>query len=339
MRCPGDVPPRLGHVVRSEEGLGGEGRPYLLRGVRTPGRAVCQNLGNGLSDLVVADVVAREAGPAGWAAPGGPKDVGSRVSIGWVDLDGVVNMRDVGGLPTADGRSVRTGRLLRSDNLQDLTERDIRRLIDDYGVHRHRRPAQQRRVPRRGARPAVRDAAHPPPPLALPRRRGRGDRGDALVLPWQDEATKERLRSHDDDYWASHYLGYLADRPDSVSGALRVVASSPGATVVHCAAGKDRTGTVVGMALAVAGVPDEEIVADYVATAERIERIIERLISRPAYADNLRGRPIEDHLPRPETMARILQVLDERFGGVAGWLVAQGWTEEETEALRSRLVG
>ena len=56
------------------------------------------------------------------------------MSIGWVDLDGVVNMRDVGGLPTADGRSVRTGRLLRSDNLQDLTERDIRRLIDDYGV-------------------------------------------------------------------------------------------------------------------------------------------------------------------------------------------------------------
>jgi hypothetical protein len=38
-------------------------------------------------------------------------------------------------------------------------------------------------------------------------------------------------------------------------------------------------------------------------------------------------------------MARILQVLDERFGGAAGWLVAQGWTEEETEALRRRLVG
>lgn len=261
------------------------------------------------------------------------------MSIGWVDLDGVVNMRDVGGLPTADGRTVRTGRLLRSDNLQDLTERDIRRLIDDYGV-----------TDIVDLRSNVEYHAEGPGPLSatpLTHHRHSLFRDDevevtvesALVLPWQNEDTKERLRSHDDDYWASHYLGYLADRPDSVSGALRVVASSPGATVVHCAAGKDRTGTVVGMALAVAGVPDEEIVADYVATAERIERIIERLISRPAYADNLRGRPIEDHLPRPETMARILQVLEERFGGAAGWLVTQGWTEEETEALRRRLVG
>jgi protein tyrosine/serine phosphatase len=234
---------------------------------------------------------------------------------------------------------VRTGRLLRSDNLQDLTERDVKRLVEDLGV-----------TDIVDLRSNVEFHAEGPGPLTLTplthHRHSlfRDDETevtveDALVLPWQTEAARERLKSHDDDYWASHYLGYLADRPDSVSGALRVVASSPGATVVHCAAGKDRTGTVVGMALAVAGVPDEEIVADYVATAERIERIIERLISRPAYADNLRGRPIEDHLPRPETMARILQVLDERFGGAAGWLVTQGWTEEETEALRRRLVG
>ncbi|MEO6413895.1 MAG: tyrosine-protein phosphatase, partial [Pedococcus sp.] len=43
----------------------------------------------------------------------------------WIELDGVVNMRDVGGLPTTDGGQVATGRLLRSDNLQDLTEADI----------------------------------------------------------------------------------------------------------------------------------------------------------------------------------------------------------------------
>jgi protein tyrosine/serine phosphatase len=258
-------------------------------------------------------------------------------SIGWVDLDGVVNMRDVGGLPTVDGGTVRSRRLLRSDNLQDLTESDIRHLVEVLGV-----------TDVVDLRSNVEFHAEGPGPLTrttLTHHRHSLFRDDdvevsvedALVLPWQDEGTKARLRSHDDDYWASHYLGYLADRPDSVSAALRVVASSGGATVVHCAAGKDRTGTVVGMALAVAGVPEEQIIADYVATAERIERIIERLSSRPAYADNLRGRPLEDHLPRPETMERILQVLDERFGGAAGWLVQQGWTEEDTDALRRRL--
>jgi protein tyrosine/serine phosphatase len=261
------------------------------------------------------------------------------VSIGWVDLDGVVNMRDVGGLPTRDGRTVRTGRLLRSDNLQDLTERDVRRLIDDFGVTDIVDLRSNVEYHTEGPGPLTRT------PLTHHRHSlFRDDEvevtvEDALVLPWQKDGVRERLASHDDDYWASHYLGYLADRPDSVAAALEVIATAHGATVVHCAAGKDRTGTVVGLALAVAGVPEEEIVADYVATAERIERIIERLSARPAYADNLRDRPLEDHLPRPETMARILTVLDERHGGAAGWLVEQGWTEEHVAGLRTSLVG
>src|SRR5688500_9614894 len=52
----------------------------------------------------------------------------------WIDLDGAVNVRDLGGLPTGDGRATRRGRVLRSDNLQDLTLGDIRLLVDDYAL-------------------------------------------------------------------------------------------------------------------------------------------------------------------------------------------------------------
>ena len=52
----------------------------------------------------------------------------------WIDLDGTANTRDVGGLPTTDGRHIVSRRLLRSDNLQDLSAKDVRRLVDDYGV-------------------------------------------------------------------------------------------------------------------------------------------------------------------------------------------------------------
>ncbi|HEY7717776.1 MAG TPA: tyrosine-protein phosphatase [Pedococcus sp.] len=258
-------------------------------------------------------------------------------SIGWLDLDGVVNMRDVGGLPTRDGGTTRSGRLLRSDNLQDLSPDDIRHLVDVIGVSDIVDLRSNAEYHVEGPGPLTRtDLTHHRHSLF------RDDETevsveDALVLPWQREDTRERLRSHDEDYWASHYLGYLADRPDSVAAALEVVATATGATVVHCAAGKDRTGTVVGIALAVAGVPEEHIVADYVATAERIERIVERLSTRPAYADNLRGRPLDDHLPRPETMTRILEVLEQRHGGAEGWLVGQGWSEEQVERLRARL--
>jgi hypothetical protein len=162
---------------------------------------------------------------------------------------------------------------------------------------------------------------------------------EALVLPWSEKARQEAPPEvrRDEDHWASHYLGYLADRPDSVLAALEVIAHSRGATIVHCAAGKDRTGTVTGLALSVAGVADEDVVADYVATGERIEQVVARLLARPAYGEVLKDQPMSHHVPRPETMQRILAVLAERHGGAAGWLREQGWTAAEVEALRARL--
>ena len=53
---------------------------------------------------------------------------------GWIELDGVDNMRDVGGLPTTDGGAVVAGRLIRSDNLQELPPASVRHLVDDLGV-------------------------------------------------------------------------------------------------------------------------------------------------------------------------------------------------------------
>ena len=52
----------------------------------------------------------------------------------WVDLEGAVNVRDLGGLPVEGGGVTAPGVLVRSDNLQGLTERDIARLVDELGV-------------------------------------------------------------------------------------------------------------------------------------------------------------------------------------------------------------
>jgi protein-tyrosine phosphatase len=256
----------------------------------------------------------------------------------WIELDGVVNMRDVGGLPTTDGGVVATGRLLRSDNLQDLTEADVEAL-EQLGVTDVVDLRSNVELTLEGPGPLqARELTHHHHSLFRDDVR-EVTAGEALVLPWskkdQDQADAQpRL---DDDYWASHYLGYLAHRPDSVSAALGVVAHSRGATIVHCAAGKDRTGTVVGLALSVAGVSDDDVVADYVATGERIERVVARLMSRPAYGEVLKTQPLDHHRPRPETMRRILEVLAERYDGADGWLRAQGWTEDEVDALRASL--
>ena len=274
----------------------------------------------------------------------------------WIELDGVVNMRDLGGTPTADGGEIAPGRLVRSDNLQDLTDADIRHLVDVVGVTdvvdlrtnvelRLEGPGPLRRhdlVPHHHHSLLVEeDIEHvAEAALAVPwsRRARTEDRtaGDEDGAPDEDAVLKADAVPKE-DYWAGHYLGYLAQRPDSVAAALEVVARARGAAIVHCAAGKDRTGTVVGLALSVAGVADDVVVADYVATGERIDRILERLAARPAYADGLRGRPMEHHATKPETMQRILTVLQERHGGAAGWLRDQGWSEDQVQALRSRL--
>ena len=253
----------------------------------------------------------------------------------WIELDGLVNMRDLGGLPTVDGGVVATGRLIRSDNLQDLTEADVTRLVDELGVTDVVDLRTETELHLEGPGPLRRVEAltHHHHSLIEERRpsESTGEVG-ASALPWRDD---DPVR--DAAFWADHYLRYLARRPEAVSAALEVVAAADGAVVVHCAAGKDRTGTVVALALDVAGVPREEIVADYVLTAERLERIIDRLSVRESYGEALARQKPEDQLPRAEAIEAILRAVDERWGGAAGFLREQGWSDADVERLRERL--
>ena len=70
-------------------------------------------------------------GMAGFVAPGRVCD---GVVMAWIELDGAVNVRDLGDLPTEDGQKTARARLLRADNLQDLSAADVRKLVHDIGV-------------------------------------------------------------------------------------------------------------------------------------------------------------------------------------------------------------
>ncbi|GGB17071.1 phosphotyrosine protein phosphatase [Flexivirga endophytica] len=258
----------------------------------------------------------------------------SETQPAWIDLDGVANMRDLGGLPAADGHEVQPCRLVRSDNLQDLTEADIQALVHEHGVTDivDLRSDVELRITGPGPLREIDTVTHHHHSL-FPDDKDI-DARDVLVLPWHNAEEPER----NENPRASHYLGYLDRRPDSVAAALDVIATSEGATVVHCAAGKDRTGTVVAMALSVAGVPREAIIADYAASTERTERIVRRLEQLPGYSDNLRGVPMTAHHSRPETIARVLEAIDADYGSVAGWLRSVGWSESRIKGLRAKLV-
>lgn len=253
----------------------------------------------------------------------------------WIDLDGLANMRDLGGLPTRDGGRTVSRRLIRSDNLQDLTDGDVRRLVEELGVSDvvDLRTETELHLEGDGPLRRVESLTHHHHSLLPARPPESADEvaARALALPAREPG------SRDADFWSQHYLGYLAKRPDSVAAALRVVADARGAAVVHCAAGKDRTGTVVALALDVAGVPREEIVADYVLSGERIEAIIGRLTDSDSIGPGLRGQALADQTPRAETMEAILDAVADGWGDAAGWLRDQGWGEADVERLRARL--
>ena len=266
----------------------------------------------------------------------------------WVRLDGTTNMRDLGGLPTTDGGRTLPGRILRSDNLQTLSADDVRRLVGEFGLREviDLRTTAEILLEGRGPLRDVPEVSHRHFSL-LPERGHYTDvfaveEDEPLDLPsdWVESILPRQTAAHDEAEPPAvrSYLGYLADRADHVVGALRALSTGEaGASVVHCAAGKDRTGVVVALALAVAGVPHEEIVTDYAMTADVIDALVAKLAASPTYAEDMEKRDIASHTPRAETMDRVLTLLDERFGGPVGWLEAHGFDAEEQAALRARL--
>jgi protein-tyrosine phosphatase len=252
----------------------------------------------------------------------------------WIDLEGAVNARDLGGLPGEDGRQTLGGRLLRSDNLQDLSPADVAKLVDDFGVTTVVDLRSSAEVASEGPAPldsvpGVRHAHHPVIPEL-------GSATDAIAEALLTRIDRDRSRFPDDPT-CGHYLGYLDDRPDQVVAALQSIARAQGAALVHCAAGKDRTGVVVALALTAAGVRPEAVVADYAATGDRIEAILGRLRKSRTYARDIDSQPVVAHLARPETMAAFLQQLDVRYGGVVRWLADQGFDDDDLRLLRAKL--
>lgn len=254
--------------------------------------------------------------------------------MAWIELDGAVNVRDLGGLPTDDGGKTAQARLLRGDNLQELSASDVALLVRDIGLTTIVDLRSTAERVSEGPGPldgvdGVRHAHHP----VLPERGSTTDVvADALLT------RPERDRSwYPDDPMCGHYLGYLEDRPGQVVGALRSIARSQGAALVHCAAGKDRTGVIVALALTTAGVRPEAVVADYAATGEKMDAVLERLRNSPTYADDIDRKPARSHDPRPETMAAFLEQMDSRHGGVTRWLADHGLSGDDLRLLRAKL--
>ncbi|MGB6454999.1 MAG: tyrosine-protein phosphatase [Streptosporangiaceae bacterium] len=231
-------------------------------------------------------------------------------------LDGTYNLRDVGGYPTHEGGSVAWRTLFRSDSLHRLDSHSVARLaglglrtIVDLraDIEVEQRPSTVAGLPARIVRaPIVRD------PTGLP--------------PLTDLGAEYR---------------YMIDEcGDSIGPAVRALCA-PGAlpALVHCAAGQDRTGIVIALVLAVLGVPDELIGADYSLSSLYLDPDSTAMIGR-LKATSMGDNVTAELLSSPAGL--ILNVLAwARAGGggsVDGYLTAHGVGAPDLAALRSAVV-
>ncbi len=243
----------------------------------------------------------------------------------WIDLDGTVN-----------ARAVVPGVLLRADNLQALSAADVRRLIDDLALEVVIDLRTDTELRSEGPGPLTRV-----PEVRIEHRSLYPDSGGNTDL---EVDVAQRWGSELSDGFATEeipvvraYLSYLRRRPDSIVGAARSIARAEGAVLVHCAAGKDRTGVVVAMALSAAGIDDRVIVDDYLVSGERIEAIMDRLLSSETYRAELEGHDVHSHAPHVGTIERVLELVAEQHGGAAQWLTAHGLSDADLQLLRARL--
>lgn len=212
----------------------------------------------------------------------------------YIPLEGTFNFRDIGGFDTADGRQVRTGMLFRSDALYRLSDQDLKTLQE------------------MGLRTVV-DFRSPSEAAAHPNRLPEGVK--TVVLAPHAELAAQASASHGDDEAKVNKMveqaktaegrEYFNNNLDSMEGQMRSFVTGesgikaysallhlllePDAPplVFHCKGGKDRTGWAAALILSLLGVSRDEIVADYLKTAEyNTARNAKRMDQYRKYTDN-----------------------------------------------------
>jgi protein-tyrosine phosphatase len=237
-------------------------------------------------------------------------------------LDGICNLRDLGGYPAAGG-STRWRRILRSDSLHDLRDRGIDALVE-AGLSKviDLRDASEI-TPQPSPFNAHRSVryAHVPIFAHLDLRAhlaGAAQAGDVLL---------------------KLYCEVLTQRQPALSEALSAIANAePGAVLFHCTVGKDRTGVLAALVLAAVGVKPDDIVADYALTTGRIDRIQRTMLTRLAAS----GIDADSLLPlfssAPSTMQGMLDFLHSRYGGIDAYLHLLDPDQMLREKLRERML-
>jgi len=254
-----------------------------------------------------------------------------------VTLEGVENFRDFGDYATAGGRRLKKGLLYRSAAQGRATQADLE-TIASLNI------AVVVDLRRRGER--LRDPARRYPAFA-----GQiieNDLGDDEEDSWQAHIRGSDLSEAS---FRNYLLAYYRDAPfearhiDLFGRYFHAVAKADGAVLIHCAAGKDRTGILAALTHHLAGVPSADILADYLLTNDP-RRVASRAPMVANAIEEIAGRaPTMNALKvamgvEPAYLQAALSAITERHGSVDAYLEgALGVNRAARDLIEARLLG
>ena len=242
----------------------------------------------------------------------------------WIDFDGIINARDLGGIFAADGKKIKTGRLLRGAGLQKASDGDIRRLEQEYHL-RHvvdfRFSDECERSP---DRPVPGAEYHSMPALA---------RGGGKRMPQMEEEEPDFDAIYRVIYARLAELDQTAETYRKLFDIL--LSTTEGAVYFHCTQGKDRTGMAAILILTALGADWEDIEADYFLSNIGLECMVENPGDPRAVHWSRRTKEALTYV-FAENLAVYTDSIRRNWGSLDGYLRQRiGLTEEEILRLRA----
>jgi len=233
-------------------------------------------------------------------------------------LPGTYNVRDIGGYRSRDGRTIQWRTFWRADSLHRLPLEAQVTLLD-YGVRTVidlRRSDELQAAPNVFAASTAVTYCH----LSL--------QVDAPLVP----GTPRLL--------VDTYRHMLDERQEQIRETLQVLAAPGGLpAVVHCTAGKDRTGLIAALVLGLAGVPEDTIVEDYALSSRYL---VGPFLEETRQRALRRGYTWEQYEPLvrcpPEFMYATLQHLKERYGSIEAYARTIGLGPEQITRFQNLLL-
>lgn len=239
-----------------------------------------------------------------------------------IDLEAIFNFRDMGGYPTVDGRQTRWRTLYRADGIHRATEADTTTIVE-LGVRTVidlRSPAELADRGRFDAHGV--DFHHFP----------------VIETTWGDLDHLARTMEPA-DFLLDRYRDMFDEGSHQLAAAVEVLAGEGLPAVFHCAAGKDRTGVLGILVLALVGVPDEVIAADYALSAEAMPRLGAWFQANDSHAGSRMENPPEAYMAAPAATALgLLAELRTDHGSIQQFASSIGIGPDMVSALRSSLL-